>query len=563
MSADPDLRDFIVKITLLRLKNFGEEALKPFGYDLFKGTPTTFAPVGDIQVPTDYIVGPGDTLQIQLYGNAPASYTLTVGRDGRVNFPKLGPIAVSGLSFDDARQAIEKRVTQQLIGSSVSVTMGSLRSIRVFVLGEAEKPGTYTVGGLATMTNALFVSGGIKKNGSLRNVQLKRGGKLLTTLDVYDLLLHGDTSNDRHLLPGDVIFIPPIGNIVSVDGAVERPAIYEVKGEHTVGQAVEMAGGLTPEADQTRMQIERIQPSRLKEMQNVDLSSDKGRNLALANGDKLRVPQIRPTLENSVTLTGFVYRPGAFEYRKGLRLSDVIGTFDELRPYADRHYIMIRREVPPEERVQVVSADLDAALAARGSARDPELRPRDKIIVFDLSASRERIVAPILRDLELQATPQEPAQLVTIQGRVKAPGRYPLQPSMHVSDLIRAGGSFEDSAFGGQAELTRYSIVNGETRQTALIQINLDSLRRDSTADVQLMPYDVLLIKPIAQWEQPGSVVLAGEVRFPGNYPIQRGETLKSVLIRAGGFTDLAFQEGAIYIREDLKSASEIFLICS
>ena len=554
LSADPDLKDFIVKITLLRLKSFGEEALKPFGYDLFKGTPTTFAPVGDIQVPTDYTVGPGDTLQIQLYGNDPATYSLTVARDGRINFPKLGPISVAGLSFDGARSAIEQRVTNQLIGSRVSVTMGYLKSIRVFVLGEAEKPGSYVVGGLSTMTNALFVSGGVKKNGSLRNIQLKRAGKLITVLDVYDLLLHGDTSNDRHLMPGDVIFIPPIGNIVSVDGAVVRPAIYEAKQEKTVEQAVEMAGGLTPEADQKLVQVERIRQSRLKEMQNVDLTSNKGRNLALSNGDKVRVQQIRPTLENSVTLTGYVYRPGAFEYTKGLRLSNILGTFNDLRPYADRHYIMIRREVPPEERVQVISADLDAALAARGSPSDPELQPRDKIYVFDLSASRERIVAPIIQDLVLQATPEQPAQLVSIEGRVKAPGKYPLQPSMHVSDLIRAGGSFEDSAYGGQAELTRYEVINGESRQTALLSIDLASLRRgDSVADLPLMPYDVLVIKPISQWEQPGSITLAGEVRFPGKYPIQRGETLRSVLQRAGGFNSSAFEEGAIFIREELK----------
>src|SRR5882757_2445479 len=163
LSADPDLREFAVKLTLLRLDGLDDEGVKPFGYDLFEGAPSTFAPVKDIQVPSDYVVGHGDTLNIQLYGNEPASYTLTVGRDGRINFPKLGPITVSGMSFDRARATIEQRVTEQLIGSRVSVTMGDLRSIRVFVLGEAEKPGSYTVSGLSTMTNALFVSGGVKK----------------------------------------------------------------------------------------------------------------------------------------------------------------------------------------------------------------------------------------------------------------------------------------------------------------------------------------------------------------------------------------------------------------
>jgi polysaccharide export outer membrane protein len=561
LSADPDLRDFIVRVTLLRLKDVGEAALKPFGYDLFEGVPSTFAPVSDIQVPSDYIVGPGDKLEIELYGSEPASYSLTVERDGRINFPKLGPINLSGLTFENARAAIEQRVSKQLIGSHVSVTMGNLRSIRVFVLGEAEKPGSYTVSGLSSMTNALFVSGGVKKIGSLRNIQLKRNGKLITVLDLYDLLLHGDTSGDRQLLPGDVIFIPPIGHTVSVDGAVRRPAIYEVKNEKTVADAVELAGGLSPEADEKLAQMERILPSSLHQMQNVDLTSEASRKMLLANGDKLRIPLIRPTLENSVTLTGYVFRPGEFEFRAGLHLSDVLGSFDELRPNADRHYIMIRREVPPEQKLEVVSADLARALASRHGADDPELRPRDKIYVFDLSASRERIIAPLIRDLELQATPEQPTQLVSVDGKVKAPGKYPLQPGMHVSDLIRAGGSLEDAAFGGQAELTRYDVVNGDARQTDLIAIDLAAIRRgDAAANLELKPYDVLVIKPIPMWEQPGSIVLTGEVRFPGKYPIHRGETLKSVLQRAGGFTNTAFPEGAVFIREELKQREKDLL---
>ncbi len=554
LSADPDLRDFTVKLTLLRLQPFDEEALKAFGYDLFEGVPSTFAPVSDIQVPMDYLVGPGDTLNVQLYGNEPATYMLTVARDGRINFPKLGPIMVSGMTFDRARETIEERVRQQLIGSRVSVTMGDLRSIRVFVLGEAEKPGSYTVSGLSTMTNALFVSGGVKKIGSLRNIELKRNGRLVTVLDLYDLLLHGNTSGDQQVMPGDVIFIPPIGNTVSVYGAVRRPAIYELKGEKSVEQVVDLAGGLLSDADAKLVQLERIRPSNRREMVNIDLTVNSGRAAMVENGDKLRIQAIRPTLENSVVLSGYVYRPGSYEYHAGLRLSDIVQSFDELKPSADRRYLMIRREVPPEEKVEVISANLERALAARGSPADPELKPRDKIIVFDLSASRERIVAPVIRDLELQASPDHPAQVVSIDGKVKAPGRYPLEPSMRVGDLIRAGGSMDDSAYGGEAELTRYEIVDGNARQTTLIPIDLAAVRRgDAAANVPLKPYDVLVIKVTPQWEEPGTIELAGEVRFPGTYPIRRGETLSSVLHRAGGFTDLAFEEGAVFIREELK----------
>jgi len=554
LGADPDFRDFFVKLVLLRLEPSGQQALKPFGYDLFQSVPSTFAPVSDIQVPVGYIVGPGDTLVVQLYGNDSHSYDLTVQRDGRIDFPKLGPIRVSGMTFDAARATIEQRVSGQLIGTHVSVTMGDLRSIRVFVLGEAEKPGSYTVSGLSTMTNALFVSGGVKKIGSLRRIELKRDGRLVTTLDLYDLLLHGDTSGDRQLLPGDVIFIPPIGRTVSVYGAVRRPAIYELRNETTAEEAVEIAGGLTAEADASQGQLERIRPSSQREVQNVNLTTPAGRSTPLGNGDKLRVPDIRPQLVNAVKLSGYVYRPGEFEYHAGLRLSDVLTSFDELKPEADLHYIMIRREVPPEERVQIVSADLQKALRARGSAADPELKPRDEIIVFNLAASRVRILEPIIRDLELQATPDRPEEVVSIDGRVKAPGRYPLEPSMRVSDLIRAGGSLDDAAFRGQAELTRYAVTNGDIRKTDLISVDLAAIRRgDRGADIELRPYDTLVIKPVPMWAEPGMIEVMGEVRFPGKYPIHQGETLHSVLLRAGGLTQIAFPYGAVFIREELK----------
>jgi protein involved in polysaccharide export with SLBB domain len=554
LSADPDLRDYTVKLTLLRLEPLDDEGAKPFGYDLFHGVPSTFAPVKDIQVPIDYVVGPGDTFNIQLYGNETASYSLTVGRDGRIKFPKLGPILVSGMGFDAARDALEHRVSQQLIGTQVSVTMGDLRSIRVFVLGEAEKPGSYTVSGLSTMTNALFVSGGVKTIGSLRNIELRRNGHLVSVLDLYDLLLRGDTSGDRQLMPGDVIFIPPIGTIATVYGAVRRPAIYELKKEKTAEHLVEIAGGLSPDADAGLAQLERIEASRLREMLNINLNSSAGRNTEISNGDKLRVPAIRPTLENSVELSGFVFRPGAFQYRAGLRLTDVLSSFDELRPNADRHYIVIRRVIPPEEKIEVISADLERALGARGSAADPELRPRDKIIVFDLTANRSRTVAPIIDDLKLQASATAPAHVVVIFGEVRVPGPYPLEPSMHVSDLIRAGGSLDDSAYTGEAELNRYEVVDGKERQTALLDVNLAAIRHNEPgADLELKPYDVLVIKKTSQWDLPGTIVLNGELRHPGRYPIHHGETLSSVLQRAGGLTDIAFGEGAVFIREELK----------
>ncbi len=554
VAADPALADYLVTVKLLRLAQFDDAALKPFGYDLFEGYPSTFAPATDIPVPDDYILGPGDSFDVQIYGRDPATYNLDVDRDGRVQFPKLGPISVAGLTFDRARALIEGRVRKQMIGNQVSVSLGDLRTIRVMVVGEAEQPGSYAVSGLSTVTNALFASGGVKKIGSLRHVQLKRNGRLVTELDLYDLLLHGDTSGDRHLLPGDVILIPPIGKTVSVNGEVRRPAVYELKNEKSVAEVVALAGGLTPEADSSRVSIELINASRQRVTQSVDLSADAAKSVVVGNGDKLHISPIRPVLEDSVTLSGYVFRPGSFGYHPGMRVSEVIGSLDELRPNADRHYVMIRRQVPPALKIEVVSADLEQALAHRGSDADVALMPRDQLYVFDLSNDRERVVEPLLKELKLQGTLDAPAKLVTVGGRVKAPGEYPLETGMRVSDLIRAGGSLEDAAYGGAAELTRYQVVNGEARQTDLVKVDLAAIHAGNpAADVQLQPYDYLMIKETPEWDEQANVEVSGEVRFPGKYPIQRGETLHSVLERAGGLTNLSFAQGAIFTREVLK----------
>lgn len=553
LSIATQLSDFKVDVILLPLERTGEDALKPFGYELFAGIPTTFAPATDIPVPADYVIGPGDQIRVQLFGDVNETFVLTVGRDGLINFPELGPIDISGQNFAQVRADLEQRIARQKMGTNASVTIGETRSIRVFVLGEAYRPGSYTVSGLSTITNALFVSGGVTEIGSLRNIQLKRRGTLVSRLDLYDLLLHGDTSDDSRLLPGDVIFIPPIGKTVAVAGEVRRPAIYEVAGETTPREMVELAGGLAPEADPSLVRLERINEQRQRVTLDVDLARS-GPATTLSSGDVLRVMPIRTVLENSVLLQGHVYRPGALQYRPGMRLSDVILSLDELKPRADLHYVLVRRELPPDRIVTAHSADLAKALAMPGSEADIPLQPRDRIIVFDSETGRDRILVPLFDELRLQSRLDRPMQIVSVGGRAKAPGEYPLEPGMRVSDLIRAGGSLEEAAYGGEAELTRHRIVDGEYRQIDLMQVDLAAVMRgDAAADIVLEPYDFLNVKEMPQWGRAEEVEIVGEVRFPGTYPVRRGETLHSVMMRAGGLTDLAFAEGSIFLREDLR----------
>lgn len=554
LSAESALEDFVISIVRLPLKPVGTEALKPFGYDLFASRISTFAPATDVPVPSEYVVGPGDTIEVQLTGNTKGRYKLVVGRDGRVNFPELGPIPVGGLRYDDMRSLLEERVRDQMIGTRASVGMGELRSIRVFVLGDAETPGSYTVSGLSTITNALFVSGGVKKIGSLRNIELKRNGTTVAHFDLYDMLLKGDTRADVRLQPGDVIFIPTVGATVSLAGEVRRPAIYELKNETTTRDLVALAGGFNPQADPKLATIERVNERRQRITIDINLNQNSGANASLHSGDVLRIPAIRPVLEESVSLKGYVYRPGEFQFRPGMRLTDVLPSIDELRPSADQHYILIRRELPPDRKITVFSTDLAKAITEPDSAANFELAPRDQLYVFDMESGRDRIVQSLMRELQLQSSIDESSREVSVAGKIKIPGKYPYEPGMRVTDLLRAGGSLDQAAYGVQAELTRYVVGPSGSRSAQLIEIDLrGALEGNASANIPLQPFDYLTIKEVPLWAAQEEVEIRGEVKFPGRYTIHRGETLRSVMQRAGGVTDLAFVPGAVFTRTELK----------
>ncbi len=550
LNADPRLAGMTFSVKFLPV----EPELKPFGYDLFTMVPTTFAPASDIPVPSNYVIGPGDTIELQLIGDSAGYYPLVVGRDGVVNLPELGPLAVAGLSYDAAKEKIEQQVSGQMIGTRANVSIGALRSIQVFVMGEAERPGSYTVSGLSSMTNALFASGGVREIGSLRTIRLMRGGKLVRQLDLYDMLLRGDTSGDARLLPGDVIFIPPVGATVTASGEVRRPAIYELKDGDTAAELLRLAGGLTPEADARTARVERVADRREHMAMTLDLSGGPGLDTRMQSGDVVQVDAIRDRLEGAVALMGHVHRSGRVQYRPGMRLTDLIGSMDELQPLADTHYVLIRRETGPTRIVSALSANLEAAFTAPGSDADVMLQSRDTVYVFDLATSRGRVIDPMLVEFDRQSGANVPQQLVTISGRVKVPGNYPLEPGMTVSDLLRAGGGLDQAAFTGQAELTRHLTGGGSRRESQLLTIDLGAvLAGDAAADVPLQAFDQLVIQEMPEWEEQETITLVGEVRFPGEYPIRRGETLREIVKRAGGLTDLAFQEGAIFTREDLK----------
>lgn len=558
LSAEPELLPFTVRLLRLPLGRTGIAELKPFGYDLFSSAASTYSPVTDVPVPADYVIGSGDELKVQLFGSQNRTLSLTVNRDGSITFPGLGPIQVEGLTFSAAKRLIEARATEQIIGVRANVAMGETRTIRVIVSGEARQRGSYTISGLATMTAALFASGGVTSIASLRDIQLKRQNRVVRRLDLYDLLIRGDVSDDARLLPGDVIFIPPVGATASVDGQVKRPAIYELRGDTSIAELLQIAGGLTPRADSARGSLTRVNESGRRVVFNVDLNLQASRSMLVRNGDELRIEELRPQIDSGVKLSGFLHRPGVVAWEQGLRLSQTISSVDELKPGADQRYVLIRRETGPDRRISVLSADLLSALAAPGSPADIVLEPRDQITVFELAPGRERIIQPLMDELSLQSDLNRPPEVVRVSGQVRAPGKYPLEPEMRVSDLLRAGGNLQAAAYGVQAELARYTVIDSGARQTEIVPIDLVALRSgDASADLLLRPFDYLVVKETPGWTDQESVTLKGEVRLPGVYAIRKGETLKHVLERAGGLTAEAFAKGGAFTRRETKEIQQ------
>ncbi|MDJ0712158.1 MAG: SLBB domain-containing protein [Woeseiaceae bacterium] len=554
LQAEPGLSSFDIDVRILDQKAIGTEALQPFGYDVFEQGGGLEAPTAG-PVPSDYVLGPGDSVRVQLFGNVNAIYESEVSRDGILNLPEIGPVTVAGITFSEFRRDLEERVREMLIGTQVSATMGPLRTIRVFVLGDVNRPGSYVVSGLATISTALYRSGGISDVGTLRNVQLKRAGKIVSRFDVYSLLIRGDTSGDRRLQPGDVVFVPPIGNTVAVGGAVKRPAIYESKGEATIADAVELAGGLAPDAFAEGAILERIDGKRTTIA--IDLTRDESSRLRVRAGDTLTVPQVLPSFENTVVLAGHVFRPGKYEWRPGMRLTDLIQTPEVLKPGVDTGYVLIRRERERGQPIEVLSANLGAALQAPNGSDDIRLVAADTVYVFGLELGRQRVIERLLRELGLQSTVDAPLGKVQISGNVRAPGTYPLGEGMRVSDLIRASGDLSEAAYTLEAELTRYS-ARDASRETEVLVVDLEAIRRgDESADVLLREHDYLIINRLPDWDSTWSVTVDGEVRFPGQYRVRRGETLGEVIDRAGGFSENAFVEGAVFLRESLKQQEQ------
>ncbi|MCW1251238.1 SLBB domain-containing protein, partial [Shewanella baltica] len=509
----------------------------------------------------EYMIGPGDSLNVQLFGKENNQYTLTVGRDGAIQFPNLGPISLVGLSFAEVRELLQQKISQSMIGIESNITMGELRSIRIFVAGDAYQPGSYTVSSLSTITQALFISGGVNQIGSLRDIQIKRAGKTVGHLDLYDLLLRGDASGDIRLQSGDVVFIPSSGGSVSVMGEVRRPAIYELKNNETMADVIRMASGLNPGAYPKASTVERFSNESVKTVISVDLTENAGLNTLVKNGDLLNVRSASSRIDNAITVAGAVVRPGKYQWTKGLTVADLLPSiWGDLTISADLDYALLVREINQRGDIQVERIALGRAIGEPKSHYNPNLKPRDSIIVFDY-ADREELLKPIIQKLREQSRFGDAAKLVNINGNVRFPGQYPITINADVKELLIAAGGLEEGAYTLAAELTRQNISEQNGVSIEHVQLSLDHvMQNDPAANIKLQSRDSLTVRTLPAWQENRWVTIKGEVKFPGTYSIQRGENLKDVLVRAGGLTSDAAPRSAVFLRKSVKDKEQLEL---
>jgi len=510
------------------------QQLHQFGYNQFAGTPTTFIPATAIPIPPQYVLGPGDEIQLHYFGRTNDNLSLILDREGVIYLPNVGPITLANMTFNNAKALLAQTVRRKLPGVTISVSMGQLRSIRIFVLGDASYPGSYLVSGLSTISNALFISGGISKKGSLRHILLKRNGKIIQDLDLYDFLLHGNSKHDQRLMPGDVIFIPPIGKVVAVAGQTVRPAIYELsKGKSTASQLIALAGGVIPGGDHNHMQIDRLTANGERTL--IDINSNSSRKATLHDGDLILIFPVPGEFQGTVSLSGKVKRPGSYGLKKGMKLSALLHNQSDLQSDAFLDYALIQRTDATNHTLSILRVSLHDLFMGTSRNADITLHDHDKIYVLSKS--------------NLQ-----PLSQVQAFGEVYQPGTYPLTKGMRILDLLLAAGGPTDKAFLQQVEITRYTIIDGKKREAKHIQIDLRAvLANDDLANLPLVANDQLVVRRIGNWNNIAQFTIRGEVKFPGSYPIQEGEKLSSVIERAGGFSNKAYLRAAVFTRKSIR----------
>ena len=518
---------------------------KPFGYDIFANAPATFAPTMDIAIPEGYVIGSGDVLNVQVFGKENIDYQLPVSREGQVVIPNLGPYNVSGMTFPEMKAYLGNQIKNKILGVNVVITLAELRSMRVFVLGDAFKPGPYTLSSLSSITHAIFAAGGINEIGSLRNIQLKRAGKLITTLDLYDLLINGDSSNDIMLQSGDVVFVSPVGERVTVAGEVTRPAIYELGKKDTFATVINMAGGLLPSAYPSSTVVERYNEQNLRSLLNIDLSASTSLAKTVKGGDYIRVMKTSEQFNQSVTVIGAVSRPGNYQWQQGQKITDLLPDINAyLLGDADLNYALIVREKNRGRDIEILQFGLFNAITDPGSVDNILLKARDKILVF---SNDERANASDMSLDTLALTKEELLLKEKDTAKLKYEDRLFWQ--LYGTDQEIDFANQEKDELEEQLKLASQSLeelTGGKlTKELEFRELALFSRKR------LLAPVILQLKRQGASGEPIQLVEVAGAVKFPGTYPLAVNANVKHLIAAAGGLLESAYLDKAEVTRNN------------
>ncbi len=578
-----------------------------YGFNLFTSAPSTFAPVDNVPVTLDYVIGPGDQILIRVWGQIDGEYRLAVDRDGTINIPKIGTISVSGIKMQDLQGYVRNAIARNFRNFELSVSLGQLRSIQIFVVGQARQPGSYTVSSLSTLVTALFASGGPSGTGSMRHIQLKRGDKTISEFDVYDFLTKGDKSKDVRLLPGDVIFIPPQGQLVAISGSVKVPAIYELKDKTSLADLIDLAGGLTTTAAGQKVLLERIENRKVRRADEFSLDQA-GLARAVKDGDLISVLSISPKFNNAVTLRGNVAMPLRYPYRDGMRISDLIPEKDALivpdyyirKNLATRivpkseeqvreeirrtgseiplrtndtlltdirrsgndinwDYALVERQNPADLSSTLLPFDLDKAVLERDPAQNLLLKPGDVVTVF----SKGDFGVPLARR----------TNLVVLEDEFKHPGIYEAEPGETLRQLVvRTGGVTSNAYFFG-AVFTREStrISQQKTLDEAINRLELDAQRSlalkaqsgldtDTQSLTQQAAAQQAVLARLRQIKATGRIILKqsgdAQLRDIPDLPLENGDRLQiPSRPQTVSVFGAVYNEGSFVYRTDLRIA--------
>jgi protein involved in polysaccharide export with SLBB domain len=532
------LRDLYTQVPAdsTKLKRFGSEVFLNRDSSARGGLGTRSMPI-DLPVGPDYVLGPGDGLTVNLWGGLSQSFTKVLDREGKIVLPEAGVLTLAGATLEQAQTNIAAALKDQYHDTHVSVTIARLRTVRVYVVGDVQRPGAYDLSSLSTPLNAMYEAGGPTSVGSLRVVRHYRGKQLIREVDLYDFMLHGVRMDDERLQSGDTLLIPPAGPQVAVFGMVKRPAIYELRGETTLKDLLDDAGGATVAAALDHITVERIQPNQQRQTVSVGTAApgtapgtDASSLLAafaVKDGDRVHVASVLPYSERSIYLEGHVARPGKLPYRDGMQLNEVIRSYQDLLPEPAAKGEIVRL-VPPDLHPETISFEVADVLIGNNNL---SLQPFDTIRIL----GRYEVDAP----------------KVTIRGEVLRPGSYALSQGMTTTNLLTMAGGAKRDALLTEADLASYTVQDGNRVVGQRTTVSLKS-------DVPLKAGDVLTIHQISGWNDIGaSVVLDGEVTYPGSYGIQQGERLSSVLRRAGGLRDTAYAGGAVLVRTQVRELED------